>query len=109
MGLDKKFGLTTYFHGFGQKIWFDYLFSEEEIHKYAQDVKKVIDSAENVGIYFNNHFSGYAAKNALMMLDEIGQKPRNSPEDIEILEIKKKSGTASKGQTSLDKFINKKG
>ncbi|MEJ2279064.1 MAG: DUF72 domain-containing protein [Candidatus Lokiarchaeota archaeon] len=96
------------FHGFGKEIWFDYFFSEEEIHKYANDVKSVIESANNVGIYFNNHFSGYAAKDALMMMEEINLKPRNEPHEIEILEVKKASGTYSKGQTSLDKFIDKK-
>ena len=58
-----------------------------------------------MGIYFNNHFSGYAAKNSLMLMKELNIKPRNSPEKVKILDIKKKSGTYSKGQTGLDKFL----
>jgi uncharacterized protein YecE (DUF72 family) len=93
------------FHGFGKKIWFDYLFSDEEIKKWALPIREVIQKSKKVGIYFNNHFSGYAAKNSLMMMKELNIRPRNEPETIKILEIKKKSGTISKGQTSLDNFF----
>ncbi len=93
------------FHGYGKKIWFDYCFKEAEIKKWAASISEVIDKSERVGIYFNNHFSGYAVKNSLMMMRQLNLKPRNDPKTIEILEIKKKSGLYSEGQTSLDKFI----
>ncbi|MFX1393318.1 MAG: DUF72 domain-containing protein [Promethearchaeota archaeon] len=93
------------FHGFGKKIWFDYLFSDEEIKKWAVPIREVIQKSKRVGIYFNNHFSGYAAKNSFMMMKELKINPRNDPETIKILEIKKKSGSISKGQTSLEKFF----
>jgi len=59
-----------------------------------------------VGIYFNNHFSGYATKNSLMMMRELNLNPRKDPKQVRILDIKKKSGTYSRGQTGLDKFLN---
>jgi len=93
------------FHGYGKKIWFDYMFQEEEIRKWASEVNKPIEQAEKVGIYFNNHFSGYAAKNSLMMLKELNLKPRKDPSKVEIAEIKKKAGTLDEAQTSLDKFF----
>ncbi|MFX1325962.1 MAG: DUF72 domain-containing protein [Promethearchaeota archaeon] len=93
------------FHGYGDKIWFDYFFKDEEIRKWADLIKEVIPKAEKIGIYFNNHFSGYAAKNALMLMKELNLKPKNSPEQISILNIKKKSGEYSKGQTDLGRFI----
>ncbi len=93
------------FHGFGKKIWFDYFFNEEEIKKWARSVQEVIQRSEKIGIYFNNHFSGYATKNSLMMMKELSQIPRNDPKEIKVLEIKKKSGSLSKDQTSLDKFF----
>ncbi len=93
------------FHGFGKKIWFDYFFKEEEIKNWAQPIKKVIEKTKRVGIYFNNHFSGYAAKNSLMLMKELGVKPRNPPEELSLLDIKKKSGQYSKGQMGLDKFL----
>ena len=93
------------FHGFGKKIWFDYFFKEEEIKNWAQPIKKVIEKTKRVGIYFNNPFSGYAAKNSLMLMKELGVKPRNPPEELSLLDIKKKSGQYSKGQMGLDKFL----
>ncbi len=95
------------FHGYGKKPWWNYEFSEEEIKKWAISIKKVVNDAERVGIYFNNHFSGYAAKNALMMMRELGVEPRSDPNEITVLETKKESGTLSKGQTSLDDYFKK--
>ena len=93
------------FHGYGKQIWFDYYFNEKEIQKWATSIRKVVENSKRVGIYFNNHFSGYAAKNSLMLMKELDVQPRNDPASIQIFEIKKKSGTYSKGQTSLEKFF----
>ena len=93
------------FHGYGEKIWFDYCFTEEEIKNWAKQMQEVIQNSQKIVIYFNNHFSGYATKNSLMMMRELNLKPRTNPKEIEILEIKKNSGSLSKGQTSLDKFF----
>jgi uncharacterized protein YecE (DUF72 family) len=93
------------FHGYGKKIWFDYFFKEEEIRNWAQSIRNIIPKVKKIGIYFNNHFSGYAAKNSLMLMKELELEPRHSPKNINLLEIKKKSGTLSKGQLGLDKFI----
>jgi len=94
------------FHGYGKNIWFDYFFKEEEIRKWATSIKEVIAKTDQVGIYFNNHFSGYATKNSLMMMRELDTLPRNEPKHVSLLDIKKKSGTYSSGQTGLDKFLN---
>jgi uncharacterized protein YecE (DUF72 family) len=93
------------FHGYGKKIWFDYFFKEEEIKGWAQDINEIIPKVEKIGIYFNNHFSGYAAKNSLMLMKELSLKPRSSPDKVSILDIKKKSGEYSKGQTDLGRFM----
>ncbi|KKN16328.1 hypothetical protein LCGC14_0976940 [marine sediment metagenome] len=93
------------FHGYGKNIWFDYCFSEEEIKIWAQSIKYLIQNAKTIGIYFNNHFSGYATKNSLMLMKELEIQPKNSPEDVSILDIKKKTGEYSKGQIGLDKFF----
>jgi len=93
------------FHGYGKKIWFDYCFTEEEIKKWVSPIKEVIQKTDTIVIYFNNHFSGYATKNSLMLMKELGIHPKNLPEEVSILDIKKKSGEYSKGQIGLDKFI----
>lgn len=93
------------FHGYGERIWFDYLFSEEEIKRWSKKIRDIMPKTDKIGIYFNNHFSGYAAKNAFMMMNNMGIKPRNRPQDVKILDIKKRSGTMSKKQSGLDEFI----
>jgi uncharacterized protein YecE (DUF72 family) len=94
------------FHGYGKNPWFDYYFKDEEIRKWSASIRGVISQADTVGIYFNNHFSGYATKNSLMMMRELNLEPRNDPNRVSILDIKKKSGTLSSGQTGLDKFLS---
>ncbi len=93
------------FHGYGKKIWFDYFFSEEEIKQWVPSVRQIIEKSKKVGIYFNNHFSGYAAKNSLMLMNELDIAPKNKPSEIRVLDIKKKSGEYSKGQVGLDQFL----
>ncbi|MHA1195725.1 MAG: DUF72 domain-containing protein [Promethearchaeota archaeon] len=94
------------FHGFGKKIWFDYYFKEEEIRDWALQLRSgVLGKADKICIYFNNHFSGYAAKNALMMIKELGGVLRRDPKDITSLDIDKRAGRLSSGQTSLDRFF----
>ena len=93
------------FHGYGKKIWFDYNFNTVEIKKWASKVKKVITNSDKTGIYFNNHFSGYAVKNSLMMMDELNVKPKTSPDKIALLDVQKQTGIHSKGQKGLDDFF----
>ena len=93
------------FHGFGKNPWFNYFFKEEEIKNWARSITQLIPKVESLGIYFNNHFSGYAAKNSLMLMKELNLKPRKRPEDISVLAVKKKSGIFKKDQTDLDRFL----
>ncbi len=93
------------FHGFGSKIWFDYDFTQDEISKYAKLLNEVIPNVEKIGIYFNNHFSGYAAKNSLMMMKELNVSPRNDPNEFSFHDINKKTGKLNKSQIKLDKYF----
>lgn len=93
------------FHGYGKELWFDYNFNIEEIKKWALKVKKVITDSNKTGIYFNNHFSGYAVKNSLMMMEELNIRPKTYPDKINLLDIQKQTGAHSKGQKGLDDFF----
>lgn len=93
------------FHGYGEKPWFDYLFSDQEIQQWAQSILKVVPKVKKIGIYFNNHYSGYAVKNSMMLMNALGVKPKNDPKNVSILDVKKKSGVYSKNQTSLKNFL----
>lgn len=93
------------FHGYGKEIWFDYLFSKSDIADWATKIRDVIDAAGKVCIYFNNHFSGYAVKNSLMLMEELGISTRKSKKDVNLLDVKKKTRTLPKNQRSLDSFL----
>ena len=94
------------FHGYGKEIWFDYDFSSIEIKKWSLKLKEVIKKSKKVGIYFNNHFSGYAVKNSLMIMKELNIEPKNYPDKINLLDIQKRAGVHSKGQKGLDEFLS---
>ena len=59
--------------------WAKYNFSDSELQHWAN---KLLNTKKNhpqtkILAYFNNHFSGYAVKNALDILPKLNQKPLN--------------------------------
>ncbi|GAB4324347.1 MAG: DUF72 domain-containing protein [Promethearchaeota archaeon] len=64
------------FHGFGKNPWFNYEFSSEELDDWVPKIRALAGVVESgggsVNVYFNNHFSGYAVKNALQLLGKFG-------------------------------------
>ena len=61
------------FHGFGKKPWWNYHFSEKELNKWSEKIYKVFKQnpeADKV-VYFNNHFSGNAVKNAMDIMPKL--------------------------------------
>ncbi len=69
--------LTTDFsyfrwHGRGENIWFDYLYSEEELQPWLPKIKEAANSVKKVYGYFNNHYHGYAPENCLQILEKLG-------------------------------------
>lgn len=111
------------FHGYGSKPWWNYQFSDEELETWAKKVLNIAEKNPKCTIinYFNNHFSGYAVKNALDLLPKVGQKPRNPMEKVKNkfmkhqLSLKKhirknrSSAKSNPNQNSLDQWFHKKG
>jgi uncharacterized protein YecE (DUF72 family) len=64
----------TYFrwHGRGERPWFDYRYSKEEIEPWVPKVEKAAQKVKKVYGYFNNHFHGYAPENCLYLLENLG-------------------------------------
>lgn len=74
------------FHGRNYDIWFkdddreddhrinryDYLYSEEQLDRWKPRIEEIIQNADEIKIYFNNHGMAKAAKNALYMMDLLG-------------------------------------
>ena len=75
--LPPEMHLTTDFayfrwHGHGQEIWFDYLYSEEELEPWVPKIEEQLASVKKVYGYFNNHYHGYAPENCLQLIERLG-------------------------------------
>jgi uncharacterized protein YecE (DUF72 family) len=120
--LPPRFEITTpelfylRFHGFGKNPFWKYNFSNQELEKWA---KKLSTSMENNKktlhvAYFNNHFSGYAVKNALDILPMFGQKTKISVEKLNSeftqrsknIALNRKIAKEKKKHTSLDNWVS---
>jgi uncharacterized protein YecE (DUF72 family) len=64
----------TYFrwHGHGERIWFDYRYSKDQLEKWAPKVQETASKVKKVYGYFNNHYHGYAPENCLQLLERLG-------------------------------------
>ena len=59
-------------HGRGERPWFDYRYSKEELEPWIPKVEEAARSVKKVVGYFNNHFHGYAPENCLFLIDRLG-------------------------------------
>jgi len=59
-------------HGKGEKIWFDYHYSNEELDKWVSKVQETSKNVKKVYGFFNNHYHGYAPENCLYLLERLG-------------------------------------
>ncbi len=59
-------------HGRGQKIWFDYRYSSEEINDWVPKIEEALSKTKKILGYFNNHYHGYAPENCLTLLERLG-------------------------------------
>ncbi len=69
--------LTTDFayfrwHGKGDKIWFDYKYSNEELDSWVPKISKTSNDVKKIYGYFNNHYHGYAPENCLQLIEMLG-------------------------------------
>jgi uncharacterized protein YecE (DUF72 family) len=117
MDLTRKDLLYVRFHGYGQNTWFNYLFNDEEMSKWANELESVVKKNPQTKIvaYFNNHFSGNAVKNALDLMPKLNITPESPLEQV-IQEFKltyqtnrkiplKKTTKKNKSPFTLDKYL----
>ncbi len=69
-------------HGRGERPWYYYHYSIEELKPWAQRVRELADEVGLVLGYFNNHFRGFAPHNALQMLALLGLAERRHLEAL---------------------------
>lgn len=59
-------------HGRGEKPWFDYRYSKDELDSWVPKVQEAASKVKKVVGYFNNHFHGYAPENCLYLIEKLG-------------------------------------
>jgi uncharacterized protein YecE (DUF72 family) len=59
-------------HGRGERPWYYYLYSKDELEPWIPKVKETTKQAKTTYGYFNNHYHGYAVKNCLEFADMLG-------------------------------------
>jgi uncharacterized protein YecE (DUF72 family) len=67
----KEFAFVRW-HGRGEKLWYNYKYSEEEVKPWIARVKEVSAKVKKTYGYWNNHFSAFAIENALTLLEGLG-------------------------------------
>jgi uncharacterized protein YecE (DUF72 family) len=88
-------------HGYGEKIWFDYNFSTKQLHEWAGNITSIqgkLKTDANTNVYFNNHFSGYAVKNAMDLMQFLDQH-------VPDLSKVQDRYSPNRGQKTLGKFM----
>ncbi len=58
-------------HGRGEKMWYNYLYSKDELAPWIPKLKEMSQTADVYG-YFNNHYHGYAPENCVDVLEMLG-------------------------------------
>ncbi|MEM2088608.1 MAG: DUF72 domain-containing protein [Thermoproteota archaeon] len=71
------------FHGRGSRPWYYYDYRAEELQEWKSKLNVLSSKSKKVYVYFNNHFKGYAVKNALQMMKVVGtiEKPQEEALD----------------------------
>lgn len=70
-------------HGHGERPWFNYRYSKEELEPWIPKVKETSKKVTKVYAYFNNHFHGYAPENCLQALEMLEMLETNQQEAME--------------------------
>jgi uncharacterized protein YecE (DUF72 family) len=83
-------------HGRGERPWFDYRYSKEELEPWIPKVEDASRKVKKVVGYFNNHFHGYAPENCLYLIERLGLLSE---------EQKRAKERTMKKQTQLGTFI----
>lgn len=70
------------FHGRGSRPWYYYDYKIEELKEWKSKLEELSKNSKKVYVYFNNHFRGYAVKNALQMMKIIGTIEKHQEETL---------------------------
>ncbi|MCD6563924.1 MAG: DUF72 domain-containing protein [Thermoproteales archaeon] len=90
-------------HGRGRRPWYYYLYSEEELKEWVPKIREAVDKNKVFYGYFNNHFRGYAPRNALQMLKLLGIANRRQRQKLKEIDTYFKETEREKTKESIIK------
>lgn len=81
------------FHGRNKEMWwkgnretrYKYLYSPEEITELGEKVKKAAEQTKTTFAFFNNHWQGYAPRNAIDMMKTLHLPTRELPVQVPLI------------------------
>jgi len=92
-------------HGHGERPWYNYRYSDEELEPWAKRLGEVASKTRKVYGYFNNHFHGFAVENSLEMLGLLGTATKEQESLLESVRArlagKEEAGPTLEGQATL--------
>jgi len=91
-------------HGRGEKPWYDYRYSVQELEPWIPKLKYVAGKVGKTFGYFNNHYHGYAVENCLQVMEMIGNINAKQVEARNRVEEYLQSSAGLKSST-LESFI----
>lgn len=91
-------------HGRGQRPWYDYRYSVQELEPWIPKLKDVAGKVGKTFGYFNNHYHGYAVENCLQVMEMIGNINAKQIEARNRVEKYLQSSAGLKSST-LESFI----
>jgi len=90
-------------HGHGSRLWYDYEYTEDQLEAWKPKIQGITKSVRRTYAYFNNHFNANAVKNAIEMLELLGDATPEQREVYKKLTSHQGSG-GSKGVQTLEAF-----
>jgi uncharacterized protein YecE (DUF72 family) len=99
--------LYVRWHGHGKQPWYNYQYSKEQLEPWVPRIRKAAEEVSRGYGFFNNHYHGFAPKNALEMTAMLSQLTPAQQEMFNKLERTVGAKTAAK--ETLDAFVSKGG
>jgi len=93
-------------HGRGRRLWYDYLYTEEELKPWVAKLKDISGAAERVYGFFNNHFHGYAVENCLSILQMFNGLTQEQAEAKQRIDRYRKGSSEERGQQDLVSYVS---
>ena len=93
-------------HGHGARLWYDYEYSNDQLESWVPKIEEITSKVRRTYGYFNNHFNANAVKNAVEMLELLGQATPEQKIVHDKIESYREEALRPRGVLPLDAFTS---